>query len=53
MKITISSYDVSATAEIPDGTTITQVVEVIKGLLMTNGWPEDLIKEHLFNKAVI
>lgn len=47
MKITISSYDVSVTAEISDGTSITQVVEVIKGLLMANGWSAELIDEYM------
>ena len=47
MKITISSYDVSVTAEISDGTSITQVVEVIKGLLIANGWSAELIDEHM------
>ena len=47
MKITISSYDVSVTAEISDGTSITQVVEVIKGLLISNGWSEELIDEYM------
>ena len=50
MKITISSYDVSATAEISDGTSITQVVEVIKGLLMANGWSVELLNDYMATK---
>ena len=47
MKITISSYDVSVTAKLNDGSTIAEVVEVIKGLLIANGWHEDLIKDYI------
>lgn len=50
MKITISSYDVSATAEISDGTSITQILDVIKGLLMANGWSVELLNDYMATK---
>ena len=47
MKITITSHGVTTTAELNDGSTIGEVVEVIKGLLIAQGYPQQLVNEHL------
>lgn len=47
MKITITSHGVTTTAELNDGSTIGEVVEVIKGLLIAQGFHHELVNEHL------
>ena len=49
MKITIKHYHVILTAEIPEGSDIVQVLNVIRVLLVGAGYSESLIKE-FFNK---
>ena len=46
MKITITSYDTTLSAEIPDGSDIVQV-NAIRVLLIGAGYSESLIKEFL------
>ncbi len=47
MKITISSYETTLSAEIPDGSDIVQALNVIRVLLVGAGYSESLIKEFL------
>ncbi len=47
MKITITSHGVTTTAELNDGSTIGEVVEVIKGLLIAQGFHHELVNEHI------
>lgn len=47
MKITISSYDTTLSAEIPDGSNIVQTLNAIRVLLIGVGYSESLIKEFL------
>ena len=47
MKITISSFDTTLSAEIPDGSDIVQALNAIRVLLIGVGYSESLIKEFL------
>ena len=47
MKIRITSHGVTTTAELNDSSTIGEVVEVIKGLLIAQGFHYELVNEHL------
>ncbi len=47
MKITITSHGVTTTAELSDEATITEVVDVIKGLLIAQGFHHELVNEHI------
>ena len=47
MKITITSYDTTLSAEIPDGSDIVQALNAIRVLLIGAGDSESLIKEFL------
>ena len=47
MKITITSYDTTISAEIPDGSDIVQALNAIRVLLIGAGYSESLIKEFL------
>lgn len=47
MKITITSHGVTTTAELNDGSTIGEVVEVIKGLLIAQGFHHELVSDYI------
>tara|TARA_S200002703_G_C3763010_1_gene234896 strand:- start:887 stop:1045 length:159 start_codon:yes stop_codon:yes gene_type:complete len=47
MKITISSYETTLSAEIPDGSDIVEALNAIRVLLVGAGYSESLIKEFL------
>lgn len=47
MKITITSYDTTLSAEIPDGSDIVQTLNAIRVLLMGAGFSDSLVNQFL------
>jgi len=50
MKITITSHGVTFTAELPEGATIMEVLEIMKGLLIAHSYPEKLVSNHIITE---
>jgi hypothetical protein len=50
MKITITSHGLTITAELPEGATIMEVLEIMKGLLIAHGYPEKLVSNHIITE---
>lgn len=51
MKIVITSYDSEFRAEIPDASTLEELLSAIKGLIVTAGFPPTLADQHILRNG--
>lgn len=51
MVITVKHHGKTLTAELPWDSDLSEVMEVIKGLLITDGWSADSVDNHIIEMA--
>jgi hypothetical protein len=52
MQIVIEHYDKKLIAQIPDESTITEVMEIFSNLLVVDGYAKECILEYIIQKSI-